>query len=98
VLDRAERFEGLRFPDADERIMTRLGEEGALLGLDPSTVGPFGKPVSRIALPARWSRGVRADDETVVDRDGEDLLLCVADRRFRYSRAGLEQVKDTSLK
>ena len=45
VLDREEPFDGkLRFPDADEKIMTRLGEEGAILELDPPPKGPFGWP------------------------------------------------------
>ena len=53
VLKRTDPFDNnLRFPNSDEKIMTRLGEEGAILSLDPSPVGPFGEIVTRIALPA----------------------------------------------
>ena len=93
TLDRARRFDAgdMQFPPSEERIMTRLGEEGVLLTLDPAPVGPFGHPVSRIALPARWSCGITEKDagEVEVEHDGDDLLLSVAGRCFRYSRAGL---------
>ena len=90
VLDRAKPFDdSLHFPDSEERIMTRLGEEGAILPLDPPPVGPFGQPVTRIALPARWSRGIKRDDEVKILRDETGLIISVSDRRFRYSREGL---------
>ena len=93
TLDRTRRFDAqdMQFPPSEESIMTRLGEEGVLLTLDPPPVGPFGHPVSRIALPARWSLGITEKDagEVEVERDGDDLLLSVAGRSLRYSRAGL---------
>ena len=60
VLDRAEPFDdSLRFPPSDERIMTRLGEEGVILTLDPPTEGPFGQPITRIACyPHAGRRGI----------------------------------------
>ena len=90
VLKRTDPFDNnLRFPNSDEKIMTRLGEEGAILSLDPSPVGPFGEIVTRIALPARWSYGIKDDDEVKVMQDETALILSVAERRFRYSREGL---------
>ena len=95
TLDRARRFDAgdMQFPPSEERIMTRLGEEGVLLTLDPPPVGPFGQRVSRIALPARWSCGITEKDvgEVEVERDGDDLLLSVAGHCFRYSRSGLSK-------
>ena len=93
VLDRAKPFDNsLRFPDSEERIMTRLGEEGAILPLDPPPVGPFGQPVTRIALPARWSRGIKRDDEINILHDETGLTISVSNRQFRYSREGLAKL------
>ena len=90
VLKRSDRLESLRYPSTDEHIMTRLGEEGAILKLD-NAIGPFGCPVTRITLPARWSKGISEEeaDGVITESDGEDLLMTVAGRHFRYSRGGL---------
>lgn len=90
-LDRSERFEALRFPDSDERIMTRLGEEGGVLSLDPPVIGPFGRPVARIALPVRWSHGIGANEPVAASTDDGDLVLSVGECRFRYAREGLKR-------
>ena len=92
VLDRTARFEGLQFPGSDERIMTRLGEEGAILRLEQRPEGPFGCLVTRIAVPARWSYGITKGDQVVVARDEAGLILSVAERRFSYSREGLAKI------
>jgi len=93
VLDRTTRFEMLNFPSSDERIMTRLGEEGVILTLDPSPEGPFGLPISRIALPARWSLGITQEDtqadKVTVTGDAGNLVLTVAERNFDYGLEGL---------
>lgn len=89
-LDRAAPFDdALRFPGSDERIMTRLGEEGVILTLDPSLEGPFGVPVKRIAVPARWSLGIARDAHLETRRDGSGWVLSLPDRCFLYSREGL---------
>ena len=90
VLDRTTPFDQhLRFPDADEKIMTRLGEEGVVLDLDPPPEGPFRLPVTRITLPARWSQGITDNDMVETKRDDPGLILSVAERFFLYSREGL---------
>ena len=92
VLNRDTPFDGyLRFPDSDERIMTRLGEEGVILALDPPSAGPFGQPITRIALPARWSRGIAGNAQIEIARDASGSYLFVADWCFRYSREGLSR-------
>ena len=91
VLDRKRPFHELQFPDSDRRIMTRLGEEGVVLALDhdQAPIGPFKRPVSRIALPARWSPGVAHDAEVKVSSTASGLVLAVGERHFEYSREGL---------
>ena len=89
ALDRSQRFEDLRFPGCEERIMTRLGEEGAVLQLEPAPEGPFGVAVTRMTLPSHWSHGITTDHEIRIERDGSELSLIVADQAFRYGRTGL---------
>ena len=90
VLDREAPFDdSLRFPPSDERIMTRLGEEGVILALDPPPEGPFGRSITRIAIPARWSRGIAKDGRAKIWRDEDGLILSAGESCFRYSREGL---------
>ena len=92
ALDRKEDYAALRFPGSDERIMTRLGEEGLILNLHAGLIGAFGLPITRIALPAHWSRGISGEEEVkIVDQVQFTTHFAVADRHFGYSRAGLEQ-------
>ena len=93
VLKRTDPFDdSLLFPASDEKIMTRLGEEGVVLPLDPAPEGPFGKSITRIALPALWSRGITRDDHVAIERDGDGLILSIAKWRFHYSRGGLAKI------
>ena len=69
--------------------MTRLGEEGAVLTLDPPVDGPFGRPVARFTLPARWSLGIGKDENVEASPREEGLMLSVGERQFHYSREGL---------
>ncbi|MCY3763494.1 MAG: CRISPR-associated helicase/endonuclease Cas3, partial [Gemmatimonadetes bacterium] len=89
VLDRGEPFDAKLFPGEDEKIMTRLGEEGAILELDPAPKGPFGISVSRIAVPARWSKEISAEGPVEISQNEGVFTLSVADQRFLYSREGL---------
>ena len=93
TIDRSKRFDQLRFPGRDERIMTRLGAEGAVLQLEPAPVGPFGVGLTRITLAPHQSYGINRNDELRIERDGSELLFMVADKAFRYGRTGLAQAR-----
>lgn len=87
VLDRKDSLQC--FPD-DEMIRTRLGEEGVVLALPLGTQGAFGKTISRIALPAHWSRGL-AGDEAVTVESGRPIRVTIADRIMTYGPEGLKK-------
>ena len=91
-LDREQPYEDTPCPPADERVMTRLGEDGVLLTLDPSPVSSFANRISQITLPARWSAGISSTDaESVAVRTVPDgLVLVVGEREFIYARKGLD--------
>jgi CRISPR-associated endonuclease/helicase Cas3 len=82
------------FPD-DEKIRTRLGEEGVVLKLPAGTVGAFGHPITRLALPAHWSQGLTGD-EAVTVAAGPPIGVTVSDRCFTYSAEGLTREENHS--
>ena len=73
--------------------MTRLGEDGVILTLPDSLTGPFGSPISRIALPSHWSQGISGEEEVrIVSKSAQSMTkLAIAEKHFGYSRAGLEE-------
>ena len=81
-----------QFIGDDQKIMTRLGEEGPILTLPPGTVGAFGRPVTRLALPARWAHGFIPDIPLVVMTVKEGFTFTLGDQSFRYSRDGLDRL------
>ena len=91
-LDRNQPYESLTFPNLDERIMTRLGEEGVVLTFAPPPLGPFGNQITRITLPARWSAGILSDDAEAVQTHPvpDGLMFTIGGRNFKYSRQGLQ--------
>jgi CRISPR-associated endonuclease/helicase Cas3 len=94
LVRRDEPFDGRieLFAD-DERIRTRLGEERAIVSLPTGTVGPFGREVTRIALPAHFLRGFEDWDalespDILLASDG--LRLHVGRLTLGYTRYGLD--------
>jgi len=82
-------FADVLFPQDDERIRTRLGEEGARITFAEPVVGPFGDYISGLILPAHWSRGLDTR-EPVKPRFSDGLLtVTIGDRIFTYNRSGL---------
>lgn len=75
------------FPD-DERLRTRLGEDGVILTLPVGTIGAFGTPISRLALPAYWSKGLTGE-ESVEIFPGHPTRVTVSDRVMTYGPEGL---------
>jgi CRISPR-associated endonuclease/helicase Cas3 len=82
----------LQFKSDDEKIMTRLGEEGPILTLQPGTVGAFGHPVTRLALPARWAHGFIPDVPVEVVPVEGGFTFVLGDSSFGYSRVGLDRL------
>ncbi len=75
------------FP-TDERIATRLGEQGAILALPEGTIGPFGGEIRSLTLPPHWSRGLSGDEEMAVTAQAP-LSMTVSDMAFVYDSGGV---------
>jgi len=76
------------FPD-DEKICTRLGEEGVILTLPEGTIGAFGAPIRRLALPVHWSQGLTGEEAVQIE-PGSPLRVTVSDRVLRYGPMGMQ--------
>ena len=84
--------QGISFPSED-KIRTRLGQDGPRLRLPEPCVGPFGKTVQTFNLPAHMFGNAPPDSDDIerVQAVGQQwgLTLKVGDRTFRYDRAGV---------
>lgn len=90
LLDVTVPFMDTHFPTEDEeKIRTRLGEEGARVEFVEPAMGPFGLQVDGIVLPTHWSYGLYTTDPVHVEREGEKLRIPVCDRVFYYDRRGI---------
>lgn len=96
TLDRSIPFHRLGpFGKDDEKIRTRLGADGMALTLDPAPMGPFGHTISRLVLPAHWSRGIDADTvPDVTHRDDGTLDIVVGPLSLSYDRLGLRKIAE----
>ena len=98
ALGREEPFDQyFSFPDLDdERVRTRIGDDGPRIVLPDSVTGPFGSAVRTFNLPAHLFagepptneeiKGARADPQP----DGS-LILKVGGHRLRYDRTGVHR-------
>ena len=87
----------LRFLDLDEKVRTRLGDDGPRIELDANVVGPFGLPVRTFNLPSHiFGRGLslpsadEIEEACAVELD-EGLILQVGGHRLRYDRQGIRK-------
>ena len=95
ALSREEPFdEDLAFPDLDEKVRTRLGEDGPRIVLADPVPGPFGTPVQTFNLPAHLFRGAQPGKEEIKAARAEPvpaggLILKVGGLNLTYDRTGI---------
>ena len=95
MLTREEPFdEDLAFPDIDERVRTRLGEDGPRIVLPDPVSGPFGAGVQTFNLPAHLFRHAPPGKEDIEAARAEPapagaLLLEIGEHRLNYDRMGI---------
>ena len=97
VLTRKEEFnEQLVFLDIDEKVRTRLGEDGPRIVLTDQVTGPFGKLVQTFNLPAHLFRGALPGKEEIntarAEPGQEGLILHIGDHRLTYDRTGIRPI------
>lgn len=91
ILDRREEIPGA-FPN-EEAIRTRLGESGIIITFPKGTTGPFGTPISTLALPAHWSRDLTGDEAPEIITT-TPLTFRVGTKGFAYDPSGLTRLEE----
>ena len=87
--------EDVLFGSVEERIRTRLGDEGVKVEFDPPPPSPFSPQtkIAELAIPAHTG-GVQGGEEAVKPQPTEGgFIFEVAGRDFRYDRLGLQRVE-----
>ena len=95
-LDRQELFDEQTFPDLDEKVRTRLGEDGPRISLDQAVRGPFGKPVKTFNLPAFFFQQTLTKEEIEqarAEQTAGGLILHVGTQAFLYDRTGIRPME-----
>ncbi|WP_366522154.1 CRISPR-associated helicase Cas3' [Candidatus Accumulibacter sp. ACC003] len=95
MLDVEQEFGEQEFPTGVQ-VGTRLGAQDRVVHFDPEQTGPFGEPLK--TLPIRYHllpRDLSPDAEpTAVTHPEEGTSFRLGEALFRYSRLGLERLKD----
>ena len=81
------------FGSDEERIRTRLGDEGIEMEFDPPPASPFdaGRSIETLTIAAHLLRGAVPDGPVTPAGDADGFTFAVGDRTFRYDRLGLHR-------
>ena len=82
------------FGSVEERIRTRLGDEGMTVTFEPPPVSPFdsGLPIPQMSIPHHMARGLNPQEPVTATAMEGGFEFTVGDARFRYDRLGLGRV------
>jgi len=89
-IDFARPFGELRWPEAAERLATRIGAADLILPVEPAIASPFGARHTHLKIPAWMTATPMSEDEPtlVANQDG---TLSLGEARYRYDRFGLQK-------
>ncbi len=103
-LDRTVPFnEDLNFVDMDEKVRTRLGEDGPRIVLSDKSEGPFGKSVRTFNLPAHLFGGAQSTpsreeiEQAKLAGPAPTAVLQVGSHRFTYDCSGIRKGKENQF-
>jgi len=86
-------FGQFAFNEAGDRVVTRLGADSLRLPLTHRVTSPFGGRLEEIVIPGHM-KPVHPEDRVLVEAENPDeIRLRNADRRYTYTRYGLEEKK-----
>ena len=92
-IDFGKSFADISWPDAGERLATRLGARDLLLPLDRTLPSPFGATLSHMKIPAWMAPKVMPEGDPVIAVDDHGRLR-LGDAAYRYDRFGLQRLSD----
>ena len=87
------------FGTDEERIRTRLGDEGIEVEFDPQPSSPFdpSRSIGSMTVPEHLIRGVAAAGPLKPSPVEGGVTFAVGDRSFRYDRLGLRSAQTVAL-
>jgi CRISPR-associated endonuclease/helicase Cas3 len=91
TIDFSVPFGELAFAEAGEKVVTRLGTDSWELAVDPPFLSPFGQQVDRLLIPGHLKPAQGEEKVQVLAQEGSQTLLACGEKRYRYSRFGLEE-------
>ncbi len=83
-------FGQFQFNEAGGKISTRLGADTMTAPVIPSFRGPFGQTVNEIVIPGHMRPKESCDTASASLKNPGEWILNCGERRYRYSRVGLE--------
>lgn len=92
LLDRSKPFEALSFPSQeDDKLRTRLGDEGISIEFPDPPVGPFQVKTSRLNIPHHMSGEISLEDigAMKIQPIERGFQMWIGDKRFLYDQFGL---------
>jgi CRISPR-associated endonuclease/helicase Cas3 len=92
-IDYTKYFGEVRFNELGEAIGTRLGAGSLQLPLNEMAISPFGQALREVVIPDHMAPSAPGEVITVESADDGVIVMRCADRRYQYSRYGLEVVK-----
>ena len=89
--------QGIAFGSKEERIRTRLGDEGVKVLFDPKPSGassPFDAEtlISQLSIPYHMSRGLHPEEAVAVVATDDGFEFDIESAHFRYDRWGLRRL------
>lgn len=85
-----EYFGTFAFNEFGGRVAVRLGADSLQLPLSGPLTSPFGQTVSELVIPGHMAPAEPAEVVVIEDVQNGTALLRCGDRRYQYSRFGLE--------
>jgi CRISPR-associated endonuclease/helicase Cas3 len=92
-IDFGRPFTDIRWPDAGEKLATRLGARDLLLELNRRLPSPFGATLTHLKIPAWMAPKAMPEGDPVIAVEADDRLR-LGDATYRYDRFGLQRVSD----
>ena len=81
------------FGSAEERIRTRLGDEGVKVMFEPQPASPFNPdlPIPQLSIPYHMSRGLNPEESVAATPADGGFEFDIEGAHFRYDRWGLRR-------
>lgn len=93
VIDFTKNFGEFSFNEQGGRVVTRLGADSLELPMDQPFVSPFRQTIDRLVIPGHMKPSQPEEVVCLLEDKGSEVLVACGEKRYRYSRFGLEEAE-----